>query len=82
MFASRGLTILASAFLAFDGAALVALGWWSGGAALTIGGLACFFAAGLVVLLWSRHRRRLDEIAAARRELREEAQTLRDLLRE
>ena len=41
-----------------------------------------FLSSGLVLLLWRRHLRRLDEIAEARRELREEAEELRRLLRD
>jgi hypothetical protein len=78
--ASRTLTIIASSFLGFDGAALVGLGWWSGRASLVAVGVALFLGSGLVFVLWRRQLRRLDEIAAARRELREETESLRRLL--
>jgi hypothetical protein len=78
--ASRTLTIVASAFLGFDGAALFVLGWWAGRASLMVGGSVLFLSSGLVLLFYRRHLRRLDEIAAARRDLREEAESLRKLL--
>lgn len=78
--ASRTLTIFASAFLAFDGAALVGLGWWSGRPSLVAVGVVLCLGSGLVFVLWRRQLRRLDEIAAARRELREESESLRRLL--
>jgi len=37
-------------------------------------------AAGLVVLGWRRYRRALAELEQARRELRDEAESIRDLL--
>ena len=77
---SRTLTILASAFLAFDGAAIAGLGWWTGRTALVVVGVVLFLSSGLVLHSYRIHRRRLDEIAAARRELREETESLRRLL--
>lgn len=79
--ALRWLTLLASGFLAFDGAALVAVGAWSGRTALLVAGLVLFLSSGVVLLVWRRHLRRLHEIREARRELREEAEELRRLLR-
>jgi membrane protein implicated in regulation of membrane protease activity len=79
--ALRWLTLLAAGFLAFDGAALVALGAWSGRTALLVAGLVLVLSSGVVLLVWRRHLRRLDEIREARRELREEAEELRRLLR-
>jgi hypothetical protein len=78
--ASRTLTLLAAGFLGFDGAALIGLGWWSGRAWLTVMGLVLFLSSGLVLVTWRRHLRRLDDITAARRELREETESLRRLL--
>jgi hypothetical protein len=78
--ASRTLTLLAAGFLGFDGAALIGLGWWTGRAWLTMMGVVLFLSSGLVLATWRRHLRRLDDITAARRELREETESLRRLL--
>ncbi len=79
--AFRPLTIVAAALLAFDGAALMALGLWSGRYGLLVAGTVLVLASGLVLLFWRRHLRRLEQITAARRDLREEAEELRRLLR-
>lgn len=78
--ASRTLTFLAAGFLGFDGAALVGLGWWSGRTWMVVTGMVLFLSSGLVLATWRRHLRRLDDIAVARRELREETESLRRLL--
>lgn len=80
--AARTITLLASAFLAFDGAALAALGWYLHHPTLLVIGSALFASSGLVLLYWRWYRRQLDEIVAARRVLREETEALRALLRE
>ena len=77
---ARTLTIVAAAVLAFDGAALAGLGWWSGRLLLGLIGLVCFVSSGLVLLYWRWYQRRLTDIAAARRELANEARELRRLL--
>ena len=79
--AFRSLTLLAAGFLAFDGAALAGLGLWSGRDALLVAGVVLFLSSVLVLLLWRRHLRRLHEIDEARRDLRDEAEELRRLLR-
>jgi membrane protein implicated in regulation of membrane protease activity len=79
---SRTLTIVAAAVLAFDGAALAALGFWSGRIVLALVGGVFFISSGLVILYWRWYRRRLDDIAAARRALGDEARELRRVLRE
>jgi hypothetical protein len=79
--ASRTLTILAAAFLGFDGAALLGLGVWAGRMSLVVVGLVLFLTSGVVLLYWRRHQRRVEEIAAARQALREEVNQLRNLLR-
>ena len=76
----RGLALLAAAFLGFDGAALAALGIWAGRWSLVVAGLVLVLASGMVLFAGRRQRRRLDEIAAARRELRDETEALRRLL--
>jgi hypothetical protein len=76
------LTIVAVAVLAFDGAALAALGFMSGRMVLVPVGLVFFLSSGLVVLYWRWYRRKLDDISAARRTLSEEAREIQQLLRE
>jgi membrane protein implicated in regulation of membrane protease activity len=79
---SRTLTVIAAAVLAFDGAALAVLGWWSGRGMLALIGIAFFVSSGLVLLYWQWYRRRLEEIAAARRALSEEAREMQRVLRD
>jgi hypothetical protein len=79
--AARTITLLAAAFLAFDGAALAGLGWYVHQPALSTIGCALFASSGLVLVYWRWYRRQLDEIAAARRVLREETEAMRALLR-
>jgi hypothetical protein len=78
---SRTLTIVAAGVLAFDGAALAVLGFWSGRIILALLGLVFFASSGLVILYWRWYRRRLADIAAQRRILSDEARELRRLLR-
>jgi Flp pilus assembly protein TadB len=78
----RTLTVLAAAVLVFDGAALATLGVWTGRVVLVPVGLAFFVAAGLVLLYWRWYRRRLEDIAAARRALANEARQMQRILRE
>ena len=79
--AFRSLTLVAAGFLAFDGAALLGLGLWAGNRVLLVAGLVLFVSSGGVLLCWRLHLRRIDEIDEARRELRDEAQELRRILR-
>jgi hypothetical protein len=79
--ALRWLTVFAAGFLAFDGAALLALGLWSGRRALLVAGSVLFLSSGVVLLVWRQHVRRLNEITEARRELRDDAEELRRLLK-
>ena len=75
-----GLTLLAAVLLGFDGAVLAAIGVWLGRSALVVVGVVLLGSAWLVILAGRQHRRRLDEIAAARRDLRDETEALRRLL--
>jgi membrane protein implicated in regulation of membrane protease activity len=77
---SRTLTVIAAAVLAFDGAALIAMGWWGGRLMLALVGLVFFLSSGLVLLYWRWYRRRLDDIAESRRSLSEDARQIRQLL--
>ena len=77
---SRTLTLVAAAVLAFDGAALVGLGYMTRRAVLVPVGLVFFVTSGLILLYWRWYRRRLDDIVAARRALSEEAREMQRLL--
>jgi membrane protein implicated in regulation of membrane protease activity len=80
--ASRTFTIVAAAVLAFDGAALLGFGAWSGRVMLVLVGAVFFLSALLVLLSWRWYRRRLTDIAAARRALSDEAREMQRSLRE
>ena len=75
---SRTITLVAAALLAFDGAALVGLGYLTGRTVLVPVGLVFLVSSGLILPYWRWHRRRLDDILAARRALSEEARALRE----
>jgi uncharacterized membrane protein len=79
---SRSLTIAAAVVLGFDGVALLGLGLWSGRGVLMLIGLVLFVSAGLVILSWRWHRRRLDAIAIARRALGEKVRERRRVIRD
>jgi uncharacterized membrane protein len=79
---TRTLTVVAAAVLAFDGAALAGLGVWTHRLVLLPVGLVFFLSAGLVLLYWRWYRRRVDDIAVARRALADEARELQRSLRE
>jgi hypothetical protein len=76
------LTVIAAGVLAFDGAALALIGWGSRRPVLGLMGAALFISSGLVLLYWRWYRRRLDDIALARRALSDEAREMQRLLRE
>jgi len=77
---NRTMTFLASAFLGFDGAALVGFGFWSRHPLVALIGAALFVSSGLVLLYWRWYERQLEEIAEARRAVRDEATAMRELL--
>jgi membrane protein implicated in regulation of membrane protease activity len=74
--------MVAAAVLAFDGAALLGFGAWSGRVMLVLVGAVFFLSALLVVLSWRWYRRRLTDIAAARRALSDEAREMQRSFRE
>ena len=78
---SRLLTFAAAIVLGFDGAVLAGLGLWSHRPLVVAIGVVLFLAAGVVLVAWRGHVRRLEEIAAARRDLRDEARAINDMLR-
>ena len=77
---SRALTTFAVGFLLLDGVLLTYSGLALHRTMLVAWGVACVAAAGLVVLGWRRDRRAMAELEQARRELRAEAESIRDLL--
>jgi predicted alpha/beta hydrolase len=79
---SRTLTLFAAAVLAFDGAALMLLGWWGKRGGLSLIGAGFFVSSGVVLLYWRWYRKRLLEILAARRELNEDAREMQHFLGE
>ena len=70
---TRGVTIMAVGFLLLNGVLLLMIDriFW---AAL------CAIVAVLVVVGWFRYRRAMAELADARREMKREVESLRDLL--
>lgn len=78
----RGIATFAAGFLLLDAVLLVWAGLELGRAGLAIGGAACGAAAVAVGLLWRRYRRVLQEVEAGRREMRAQAEALRQLLKE
>jgi hypothetical protein len=79
--AGRLLVLVAVGLLAVDGVALLGLGLWGTRPGLAWAGGALLAGARLVWWSWQRQRRRLDEIATARRELRADTEDLRRLTR-
>ena len=79
---SRTLTIIAAVVLGFDGVVLMGLGLWSGRTMLALVGLVFFGSAVVVLLSWRWYRRRLADIASARRSLGDEAREMQRSLRE
>jgi hypothetical protein len=75
------MTVVAAAVLAFDGLALAALGWWGRRFLMVLIGLVFVVSSGLVLLYWRWYQRRVDDIAASRRELSDEAREMQRLLR-
>jgi hypothetical protein len=80
--AVRTLTIVAVVALGFDGAALLALGVWSGRLMLILVGAVFFLSALLVLLSWRWYRRRLEDISVARHALGEDARQMQRALRD
>jgi NhaP-type Na+/H+ or K+/H+ antiporter len=70
---TRAVTVFAVGFLALDAVlfALVNRFLWSG---------VCAVAAVLVVVGWRRYRRAMAELADARKEMKREVESIRDLL--
>jgi uncharacterized membrane protein len=78
---SRTLTIVAVAFLTFDGAALAAVGVMTGRLLLVPVGLVFFVSAGMILLYWRWYRRQWKEIADERQGVRDEVREMQRMLR-
>jgi uncharacterized membrane protein YqjE len=78
----RTITLFAVGVLVLDGVLLLLIGLWSRTLWAGVGGTVCLLVAGGVLQLWQRHRRILAELAEGRAEMRDEARSLRDLLRD
>jgi membrane associated rhomboid family serine protease len=79
---SRTPTTFAVGFLALDALLLGYAGVALARPLLVASGGVCALAAVLAVLGWRRHRRALAEIEAARKAMRTEAESIRELLKE
>ena len=77
----RTLTTLAVGFLLLDAILLVYAGVvLDRTLLLVLGGVFAVAAAAVVVVAWPWYRRQLDELERARRDMRAEAESIRDLL--
>lgn len=74
-------TFVAVGCLTLDGVLLCLAGLWSSRSGLLAGGLICLALAVAIIFWWRRHRQRMVELQAARREVADEARALRDLVR-
>jgi len=79
--AGRGLVLAAVTLLLLDGVALLGMGIWARRPGLALAGGALLAGARVVRWSWQRQRRRLEEIADARRDLRVDTDALRRLTR-
>lgn len=70
---TRAVTIFAVGFLLLNAVLLALIGHF-------VWALVCTIAAALAVIGWFRYRRAMRELADARKEMRREVESLRDLL--
>jgi hypothetical protein len=77
----RAAAVGAVGFLVLDAILLIWLGLELKRGGFLAGGLTCAVGAIGVIVLWRRYRRALNEVAVGRREMKAEAQSLRDLLK-
>jgi hypothetical protein len=76
----RALTTFAVGFLALDAVLFVYAWHLTGRTRFAVAGALCAVAAVLVLRAWRRYRRTLAELERARREMRAEIESIRDLL--
>lgn len=77
---SRAVATFAAGFLALDAILLTYAGLELHHWGLLAGGAACGVGVPGVIVLWRRHRRKLAELEQARREIRAEVESIRELL--
>ena len=77
---SRTPTTLAVGFLSLDALLLGYAGDAWGRPLLVVAGAACALGVALVIAGWRRYRRTLAELEAARRDIKNEVASIRDLL--
>lgn len=77
---SRTLTTLAVGFLLLDAVLFGLAAMAAARPLLFIPAAICAAAAAVVVIAWRRYRRTLAELVDARREMKEEAESIRELL--
>ena len=70
---TRGVTIFAVGFLLLNAVLLAMIGHW-------VWAGICVVVAGLAVVGWFRYRRAMAELAEARKDMKREVESLRDLL--
>jgi len=77
---SRALTTFTVGFLLLDAVLLAYGGFALGRQWLEFWGAVCVVAAVLVVIGWRRYRRVMSDLELARREMRAEVESIRELL--
>lgn len=78
----RAIAVFAAGFLLLDAVLLIWAGLEQRRTGLVVGGAACAALAVAVVAMWRRYRRAMREVEAGRREMRHQAESLRQLLKE
>jgi len=76
------MAVFAVGFLLLDAMLLVWLGIDLKRPPLFWGGVVCAVAAAAVILVWRHYRRTLEDLDVRRQEMKAEAESLRQLLRE
>lgn len=76
------MTLAASVFLGFDGAAVTVFGVWARHPLLAIVGVCLFLSSGLVLLYWRWHQRQVLDLVEARQALQRKERLLDELLRD
>ena len=77
----RAVTLFAVGFLTLDAVLFFAAAAFTGRLRFLVAGGICALVAVVVVLLWRRYRRTLAELDQARREMRAEIESIRELLK-